>query len=214
MTQWLAGLRREGDIHALAETDTHADPFEQFRQWLGEAHASGLLQPNAMTISTTDADGAPDARMVLLKALDDRGFVFYTHRTSPKGVQLAARPLAALTFFWDVLERQVRIRGRVEWVTDAESDEYFASRPRGSQIGARVSPQSQIIDGRESLEQAVAAVTRDAGDAPIVRPATWGGYRVLPTEWEFWQGRPSRLHDRIRYRPDGHGAWRRDRLAP
>lgn len=214
MTEWLAGLRREHTTGALADDHAHPDPFEQFRLWLGDAHAAGIQQPNAMTLSTVSAHGRPDARVVLLKALDDRGFVFYTHRTSRKGQQIAANPHVALTFLWDGLERQVRVLGSVEWTTDAESDEYFLSRPRGSQLGAMVSNQSAVIEGRESLEAALADLAARTGDGPLERPRTWGGYRVLPSEFEFWQGRPSRLHDRIRYVPDGHGLWRRERLAP
>lgn len=214
MTEWLAGLRREHTTGAFADEDAHHDPFEQFRIWLGEAHAAGLLQPNAMTLSTVNEHGNPDARIVLLKGLDDRGLVFYTHRTSRKGRQLQANPHAALTFFWDVLERQVRVQGRVEWTSDAESDEYFQSRPRGSQLGALISNQSSVIPNRETLESALAEFAQGAADEPLERPRTWGGYRLLPTEFEFWQGRPSRLHDRIRYRLETHGTWIRERLAP
>lgn len=214
MTEWLAGLRREHTSGVLADADARPDPFEQFQLWLGDALSAGIKQPNAMTLSTVDAHGRPDARVVLLKALDDRGFVFYTHRTSRKGKELAANPHCALTFFWDSLERQVRVQGTAEWTSDAESDEYFLSRPRGSQLGAMVSNQSAVIDGRELLESALADLAERTGDAPLERPRTWGGYRVLPSEFEFWQGRPSRLHDRIRYVPDGHGLWRRERLAP
>lgn len=214
MTEWLAGLRREHTTGTLNDDDAHDDPFEQFRTWLGEAHAAGIMQPNAMTLSTVDHDGRPDARVVLLKGLDDRGLVFYTHRTSRKGRQLQANPHAALTFFWDVLERQIRVQGRVEWTTDLESDEYFLSRPRGSQLGAIVSNQSAVIAGRERLEQALEELTRASGDRPLERPATWGGYRVVPHEFEFWQGRPNRLHDRLRYRIVQHGGWMRERLAP
>lgn len=214
MTEWLAGLRHEHTTGTLADADAHPDPFEQFRAWLGDAHAAGIRQPNAMTLSTIDAHGNPDARIVLLKGLDDRGLVFYTHRTSRKGRQMAAHPHAALTFFWDILERQVRVQGSVEWTTDAESDEYFQSRPLNSQFGAIVSNQSSVIPDRDTLEEALAALIARTGDEPLERPRTWGGYRVLPGEFEFWQGRPSRLHDRIRYRPDGHGGWVRERLAP
>ncbi len=214
MTEWLAGLRREHTTGAFTEEDAHPDPFEQFRAWLGDAHAAGITQPNAMTLATIDEHGHPDARIVLLKGLDDRGLVFYTHRTSRKGRELAAHPHASLTFFWDSLERQIRVKGSVEWTTDAESDEYFLSRPRGSQLGAIVSNQSAVIPGREVLEESLIQLVERVGDAPLERPRTWGGYRVLPAEWEFWQGRPSRLHDRIRYRQDVHGAWTRERLAP
>jgi pyridoxamine 5'-phosphate oxidase len=214
MTEWLAGLRREHTTGALADEDAHPNPFQQFRSWLGDAHAAGIMQPNAMTLSTVDADGHPDARVVLLKGLDDRGLVFYTHRTSRKGEQLENHPHAALTFFWDVLERQVRVQGGIEWTTDAESDEYFRSRPRGSQLGAIVSNQSHVIPGRETLEHALAELIDRSGDQPLERPRTWGGYRVLPSAFEFWQGRPSRLHDRIRYRVQADGHWIRERLAP
>lgn len=214
MTDWLAGLRREHITGTFTDDDANPDPFEQFRHWLGDAHAAGIMQPNAMTLSTVDEHGYPDARVVLLKALDDRGLVFYTHRTSRKGRQLHAHPHAAVTFFWDILERQVRVQGSVEWTTDAESDEYFQSRPRGSQLGALVSNQSAVIPGREVLEQALTDLAAQVGDEPVERPRTWGGYRILPAEFEFWQGRPSRLHDRIRYKPDAHGLWIRERLAP
>jgi pyridoxamine 5'-phosphate oxidase len=214
MTEWLAALRREQAHMSLADADALPDPFEQFRVWLGEAHAAGIKQPNAMTLSTVDPDGKPDARMVLLKGLDDRGLVFYTNRTSPKGRQMAANPQAALTFYWDTLERQVRVHGRVEWTSDDESDEYFRSRPRGSQLGAIVSEQSSVIDGRDGLEQALADLDARTGDRPLQRPPEWGGYRVIPVSFEFWQGRPNRLHDRIRYRRENEDAWTRERLAP
>ena len=214
MTDWLAALRREHVTGTLRDADANPDPFEQFRAWLGEAHAAGMLQANAMTLSTVDADGRPDGRVVLLKGFDERGFVFYTHRTSRKGDQLATNAHAALTFFWDVLERQVRIQGPVEWTTDAESDEYFQSRPRGSQLGAIVSNQSAVISGREVLEDELAAVAARTGDQPLERPSTWGGYRLAPLEIEFWQGRRNRLHDRIRYTLTRHDGWVRARLAP
>jgi pyridoxamine 5'-phosphate oxidase len=213
MTDWLAALRREHKSGTLSDAEARPDPFEQFRVWLHDAHESGVLHPNAMTLSTTDVDGRPDGRIVLLKGFDERGFVFYTHRTSLKGRQLAANPLAALTFFWDVLERQVRVHGTTELTSDAESDEYFRSRPRGSQLGAIVSNQSEVIDTRDRLERALVDLERQIGDAPLERPATWGGYRVRPVEFEFWQGRPNRLHDRIRYRL-ADGVWVKERLAP
>lgn len=214
MTDWLAGLRREHTNREFTDADALSDPFEQLRLWLGDAHAAGMFQANAMVLSTVDHDGRPDARVVLLKGFDESGLVFYTHRTSRKGRQLAAHPHAALTFFWDVLERQVRVQGLVEWTTDAESDEYFQSRPRGSQLGALVSRQSDVIPTRESLEQALEELSTRVGDEPLSRPQSWGGYRVVPTEFEFWQGRASRLHDRIRYTLTKHSGWVRERLAP
>jgi pyridoxamine 5'-phosphate oxidase len=211
MADWLADLRPAKENRALADTDVHADPFVQFGVWLDAALQAGISQPNAMTLSTADAEG-PDGRVVLLKGFDERGFVFYTHRTSHKGRQLEGLRKAALTFWWDPLERQVRVRGDVEWVTDAESDAYFQSRPRGSQLGAMVSAQSEVVT-RDELENALADLeARTQGD-PLQRPATWGGYRVVPREFEFWQGRAHRLHDRIRYRRDGT-TWIRERLAP
>lgn len=215
MADWLADLRpehRRGG--SLLESEADADPFTLFRAWLTAASEAAIPQPNAMTLSTVDGDGAPDARIVLLKGFDTRGFVFYTNRTSHKGQQLAADPRAALTFWWDALERQVRVRGAVEWTSDAESDDYFNSRPRGSQLGAVVSPQSAVVADRSALERALADLDAHTGGAAPSRPASWGGYRLAPTEFEFWQGRANRLHDRIRYRPAGDGGWRRERLAP
>jgi pyridoxamine 5'-phosphate oxidase len=211
VADWLADLRPARNSRALADADVDPDPFTQFRAWLDAARDAGIAQPNAMTLSTADADG-PDGRIVLLKALDERGFVFFTHRTSHKGRQLETTRQAALTFWWDPLERQVRIRGRVERVSDAESDEYFQSRPRGSQLGAIVSAQSEVVT-RAELENALADLeARTQGDR-LQRPATWGGYRVVPWEFEFWQGRANRLHDRIKYTLAA-GEWQRTRLAP
>jgi pyridoxamine 5'-phosphate oxidase len=214
MPDWLAALRREHTTGALTDEAALADPLEQFRVWLGEAHAIGTLHANAMTLSTVDEAGQPDARVVLLKGFDARGFVFFTHRTSPKGRQLASHPVAALTFFWDLLERQVRVRGTVEWTTDQESDEYFQSRPRGSQLGAIVSDQSVVIEGRDVLERSLADLADRTEGSALSRPATWGGYRVVPVEFEFWQGRANRMHDRIRYTLTDHQRWKRERLAP
>ncbi len=214
MADWLADLRPEHARGALNEAEVHSNPFEQFRIWLAAAHESGMFQPNAMTLSTVTSDGAPDGRVVLLKGFDERGLVFYTHRESHKGQQLAANPRAALTFWWDTLERQVRVRGSVEWTSDEESDRYFDGRPRGSQLAAVVSPQSEVVADRAMLERALTALdARTEGAAPS-RPPMWGGYRVVPTEFEFWQGRPNRLHDRIRYRRGNDGAWICERLAP
>ena len=212
MSDWLPELRPARESDALRDADVDPNPFVQFRGWLDAAHAAGIAQPNAMTLSTVDADG-PDARIVLLKAFDAHGFVFYTHRTSHKGRQLDAAGRAALTFWWDPLERQVRVRGRVERVSDADADDYFQSRPRGSQLSAMVSAQSQVVS-RADLEDALTQLTERTTGHPLVRPATWGGYRIVPTEFEFWQGRANRLHDRIHYQPTATGSWRRQRLAP
>lgn len=214
MSDWLTDLRPSHARGTLAESDVDPNPFVQFNVWLHAAYDAGLPQPNAMTLSTVDGDGCPDGRTVLLKGADERGLVFYTHRTSRKGAQLAAVPFAALTFWWEPLERQVRVRGPVVWTSDEESDRYFASRPRGSQLGAIASPQSTVVADRQSLDASLAALEAALGDSTPQRPDTWGGYRVMPVEFEFWQGRPNRMHDRIRYRRDVTGRWVRERLAP
>jgi pyridoxamine 5'-phosphate oxidase len=193
--------------------DVVADPMQQWHRWHTDAFEAGVAEPNAMVLSSVAADGVPDARAVLVRGADERGFTFFTNYESPKGAQLGGRAAVALTFVWLDLHRQVRVRGTSERVAAAESDEYFGSRPRGSQLGAWASPQSHVIADRADLERRVAEVEQrfDGGEVP--RPPHWGGYLVVPTEWEFWQGRPSRLHDRLRYTPHGDG-WRIDRLAP
>ncbi|CUA88093.1 pyridoxamine 5'-phosphate oxidase [Chelatococcus daeguensis] len=204
-------------MEALTSGDfaNETDPFALFARWLEDATASEPNDPNAMALATVDADGLPDARMVLLKGFDGQGFVFYTNAESAKGRELAAVPKAALLFHWKSLRRQVRVRGPVENVTDAEADAYFASRPRGSRIGAWASQQSRPLESRFALEKAVAVYTAKFGVGEIPRPDYWRGFRVRPVAIEFWQDRPFRLHDRIRFhRPAPDGAWQRERLYP
>jgi pyridoxamine 5'-phosphate oxidase len=208
----IADLRKDYALKRLDETDVDADPFTQFHAWLAESIEAQVPEPTAMTLATADEQGSPSARIMLLKALDGRGFVFYTNYESRKGRQLAARPRAALTFFWKELERQVRIEGGIEKVSSAEADEYFASRPLGSRIGAWASTQSAEIASRQWLESRVKAAQAQYGDSPP-RPPHWGGYRVVPEWLEFWQGRQSRLHDRIAYRREA-GGWKIARLSP
>ncbi len=208
----LSGERKSYERDALEETDAAHDPLRQFQAWMDEAFAAKVPEPNAMTLATVGADGRPSTRIVLIKGFDVRGIVWFTNYDSRKGRELAVHPFAALQFHWVELERVVRIEGGVERVDDAESDAYFASRPLDSRIGAWASPQSRVIDSRGVL---VANAARYAAKFLLnpPRPPHWGGFRLKPEAWEFWQGRKSRLHDRLRYRLDG-GNWTRERLAP
>jgi pyridoxamine 5'-phosphate oxidase len=208
----IADLRQEYMRAGLAEAGALADPFAQFERWFQDAHAAGLPLANAMTLATVTGDGAPDARIVLLKGVDGGGFVFYTNYGSRKGRQLAAKPIACLVFLWSQLERQVRIDGTVEKVSPADSDSYYASRPLGARLSAHASAQSEVVSDRQFLESRVENMKKQFGDKPP-RPPQWGGYRVVPQRIEFWQGRENRLHDRLLYRRDA-GAWKIERLAP
>ncbi|HBB31916.1 MAG TPA: pyridoxamine 5'-phosphate oxidase [Cyanobacteria bacterium UBA8803] len=214
MDKRVADLRKEYTLHGLSEADAHPNPFQQFKIWFDQAIAAQLPEPNAMTLATATPDGKPSARMVLLKGYDERGFVFYTNYDSHKGQQLRENPWGAIAFWWVQLERQVRIEGRVEQVSAAESDAYFQSRPQESQLGAWVSPQSQIIESREVLEQRLAQLKKEYENKQVPRPPYWGGFRVIPSAIEFWQGRPSRLHDRLLYRLLEDGSWIIQRLSP
>lgn len=212
-TSSLADLRKSYERAELNEDASRANPLQQFDQWLGEAITAQLPEPNAMTVATVASDLRPSTRVVLIKGFDARGIVWYTNYASRKGQQLAGNPYAALQFHWVELERVVRIEGVVEKVSDAESDEYFQSRPLDSRIGAWASPQSEVISGRGVLVANAAKFGAKFMLNPP-RPPHWGGYRLKPDLWEFWQGRKSRLHDRLRYSQQADGAWLRERLAP
>lgn len=205
--------RDEYRIGALEAEEVADGPLRAVRRWLDEAIAAGLDEPTAVTLASVDANGRPDARIVLLRGFDDRGAVWFTNRRSAKGRQLASVPFAAVVAHWPQLERQVRLRGPVSLLSDEESDAYFASRPRHSQIGAWASSQSDVVPDRAALDEAVAATERRFAGRDIPRPPHWGGYRLVPETWEFWQGRADRLHDRVRYR-HRDGGWVIERLAP
>lgn len=208
-----AGMRVDYRLGVLDERASPKDPLELFQAWFADAKEVGIMEPNAMTLATVDADGMPAARTVLMKGLDLDGFTFFSNYESRKAGELAANANAALLFYWDRLERQVRIEGTVKKSTANEADAYFASRPYGSQIGAWASPQSRVVENRAELEGLERACRgRFPEGQPVPRPAHWGGYRLRPRLFEFWQGRPSRLHDRLRYTADG-GRWRIERLA-
>jgi pyridoxamine 5'-phosphate oxidase len=209
----LADLRREYALCGLNEAEVDPDPIAQFRAWFDGATAAGVAEPNAMVLATATPDGRPSARVVLLKGVDERGFAFFTNNRSRKGRELASNPYAALAFFWTEIERQVRVEGAVVAVAPPESDLYFQSRPRDSQLGAWASPQSEVIAGRAELERRRDELAGQFAGGPVPRPPHWGGFRVVPEAVEFWQGRPGRLHDRLRY-SRAAGGWRVERLGP
>ncbi|BAB73205.1 pyridoxamine 5'-phosphate oxidase [Anabaena sp. FACHB-709] len=214
MDRTIADLRKDYTLEGLSEIEVDPNPFIQFKKWFEQALAAQLPEPNAMTIATSTPDGQPSARMVLLKDFDEQGFVFFTNYNSRKGQELAENPQAALVFWWAELERQVRISGRVEKVSESESDYYFYSRPANSRLGAWVSNQSEIIASREVLEQRMQEFQHKYENQEIPRPAHWGGLRVIPSEIEFWQGRSSRLHDRLLYTLLNDHSWEIHRLSP
>jgi len=209
----LADLRKNYTLGGLSEAEAGLDPFTLFHTWFDQALAGGLNEPNAFTLATCTTDGKPSARAVLLKHLDDRGFTFFTNYDSRKGREIEANPDVAMVFVWDELERQVRIEGRAERVSREESDAYYRVRPLGSRLGAWASPQSAVIPDRQFLERQHAELLKRYPDGEPPRPENWGGYRVVPNAFEFWQGRPSRLHDRILFRRSP-GGWVVERLAP
>ncbi len=214
MNHSISDLRRDYSMESLLETDVAADPVEQFEKWWQQVLKSQVVEPNAMTLATASHDGVPSARIVLLKGFDKRGFVFYTNYESFKGKQLEENPKACLVFFWKELERQVRITGLVQKIAPEESDAYYLSRPTASQVGAWASPQSTVISSRDWLDEQYLNKLQEFKEKQIMRPPHWGGLRVQPVIMEFWQGRPSRMHDRIQYSLKDDGGWEIERLAP
>lgn len=214
MHENIASIRNDYSLKSLNENEVKANPIEQFTDWWNDAIQSAIPEPNAMTLATASSDGLPSARIVLLKEYNKKGFVFFTNYESYKSSQLIENPKACLLFFWKELERQIKIIGLVDKIADKESDEYFHSRPEASQIGAWASPQSQIVESRFWLDEQYQTLSNEMTGKEIKRPENWGGYIVKPVIIEFWQGRPSRLHDRIQYTLDYDGNWSIDRLAP
>lgn len=210
----IADLRKNYSLQSLDQSDVHPDPLQQFQQWFKEALKGTLPEPNAMVLATVDEAGQPSARVVLLKGIDARGFIFYTNYESRKGRHLAVNPKASLCFNWLELERQVRIEGIAEQVPAEESDTYFQSRPFESRIGALASEQSSPVDSREALEATYSCLLKEYENKPVARPENWGGYVLRPHRIEFWQGRPGRLHDRIEYQRDAENNWAIRRLSP
>lgn len=214
MTPAIASLRKEYASQVLLESDLLPNAIEQFRKWWEQAILAEIVEPNAMTLATASSDGMPSARVVLLKGFDNSGFAFYTNYKSFKAMQLDENPRACLVFHWKELERQIRITGLVQKLSASDNDEYFSSRPEGSRIGALASPQSQVIENREWLDTTYNDLVKQLGGSDIPRPEHWGGYLVKPVVIEFWQGRPSRLHDRLQYSLTDDGSWKIERLAP
>lgn len=214
MKDYISKLRKDYGIRELTEDMVDPDPLLQFEKWFTEAANMGIVEPNAMTISTSGRDGKVSARIVLLRNFDEKGFVFYTNYNSRKGHQIAENPYACLSFFWCMAERQVRIAGRVEKISTLESMEYFNSRPLSNRIGSWASDQSTVLESREALEEKVQELEKRYANSEPEKPPFWGGYRVVPEEIEFWQGRPSRLHDRLQYTRTADGKWKMVRLNP
>ncbi len=214
MASNIAQLRKDYTLHALTEADVAPAPIEQFTRWWNQALESKIEEVNAMALSTVDQEGAPQSRIVLLKGYSEKGFVFFTNYHSNKGAQLLQNPHCSLLFFWKELERQVRITGRAEKIPAQESDTYFNSRPEGSKIGAWASPQSNVVESQQWLNDSFEKIKAAYSNGGIPRPPHWGGFIVCPSSMEFWQGRPSRMHDRIRYRATSNGQWQIERLAP
>ena len=214
MNKEIAALRKEYSSRSLLENDIADDPVKQFQTWWMQAVESEIDEPNAMTLATASSEGIPSARIVLLKSFDASGFIFFTNYKSAKGRELEENPKACLLFFWKELERQVKITGLIQKISEKESDEYFFSRPEGSRIGAWTSPQSEVIENRDWLDDRYRHLVAEMKGQQIPRPPHWGGYIVKPVIMEFWQGRPSRLHDRIQYVIENNGTWKMERLAP